>query len=222
MRIHRIGGRLSVPDPLPGLHLAEEGARLVVPLSLSALSLDLIIALAQRPHGVSASELARVVGGAPTSVQSSLRLLTDHGLVTRGGGARYRLSAQHPAAADAVALALRLAAPDAATRLVLRASDSVEFAVVDETSFVVGTRADAEPDSRAALDSSLATIRRDRPDVPPVLRFETEELRRILRSALALRRRVTAGEVVKGVLRPAGPSAASAYPRGPGSFTRTS
>jgi hypothetical protein len=163
--------------------------------------------------------LARIVDGPPTTVQNSLRQLVTHGLVTRDG-ARFILSELHPAAAEVVALGLRLPAPEAATRIVVRANTSIEFAVVDETGFIVGTRAEPGAESVALLDSSLATIRRGRPEVPPVLRFETHELGRILRSALGLRSRVAAADLVKGTVRPAGPLDGAAYPERPGPAAR--
>ena len=199
---------------------AEEDAQIATPLSLSALSLDLIIALAQRRGGIGSSELTRIVVGPPTTVQNSLRLLVAHGLVTRSG-TRFALARAHPAAGEAVALGLRLAPPGAAMRLVVRASDSVEVAIADEMGLIVGLRADADPESLALLDSSLATIGRDRSDVPQVLRFETRELARILHSALGLRSRVAVADIVKGTVRPAGPSDGDGYPERPGSFART-
>ena len=199
----------------------QEGAPIAAQLSLSALSIDLVVALAQRPAGVGAGELARIVRGAPTSVQNGLRLLAAHGLVLRGAS-RYAFVPGHPAAAELVALGLRLVAPEAAIGLVLRACDSVEFASVDLTGFVVGTRPDASSESMAILESSLATIRRDRENVPVVLRFDSDELTRILRSAIGLRLRVMTATILKGTVRPVGPSAATAYPRGPGSTPQNS
>ena len=197
----------------------EEDAQIATSLSLSALSLDLIVALAQRPDGLGAGELTRIVAGPPTTVQNSLRLLTTHGLVIRDGS-RFTLAGTHPAAAEVVALGLRLPPPDAATRIVVRANTSIEFAVADETGFIVGTRAEPDPEAVALLDSSLATIGRGRPEAPPVLRFETHELGRILRSAVALRRRVAAAEVIKGTVRAAGPLDDAAYPERPGPAAR--
>ena len=97
------------------LHSPAGGSPIAAPLSLSALSIDLVVALAQRPAGVGAGELARIVGGAPTSVQNGLRLLAAHGLVLRGAS-RYALVPGHPAAAELVALGLRLLAPESAIR----------------------------------------------------------------------------------------------------------
>ena len=135
---------------------------------------------------------------------NGIRLLAAHGLVTRAGS-RYGLARQHPAAAEAVALGLRLPSPEAAIRVVLRASDSIEFAVADEDGFVVGIRVSPTAVSLAALEASLATIRRDRPELPPILRFETPELARILHSAMGLRRRVASATLVKGTHLPVGP-----------------
>ena len=182
------------------------GSPIAAPLSLSALSIDLVVALAQRPAGVGAGELARIVDGAPTSVQNALRLLAAHGFVTRGSS-RFALARDHPAAAELVALGLRLPPPDAAIRLVLRASDIVDFAAVDNAGFVIGTRPGTGTALLDALDDALATIRRDRAESMSVLRFESGELGRILNAAVGLRRRVLEAQIIKGVVRPVGPSA---------------
>jgi hypothetical protein len=179
-------------------------ARINTPLSLSALSLDVVVVLSLRPQGASGGELARLTGAAPTSVQNTLRLLAGHGLVMRRS-AMHVLSFDHAAVPDIAAVGLRLRAPRDAMSLILRASDAVEFACVDAAGFVIGTRVHPDPASSAAFEAALATIRRDRPDVPVVLRFETEELARILHSALGLRTRVASAEVIKGLVRRVGP-----------------
>jgi hypothetical protein len=133
--------------------------------------------------------------------------MTAHGLFRRGSS-KYALAVDHPAAAEVVAVALRLPPPKAAIRLVLRASTTAEFACVDEAGFIVGTRSNPDAGSLAALDAALAMIRRDRPNAPSVLRFEIAELGRLLHSAPVLRTRVASAEVLKGVRR-VGPLAAS-------------
>jgi hypothetical protein len=166
------------------------------------------VALAQRPDGVGtgAAALARTTQGAPTSVQNSLRSLAAHGLVRRGPGG-YALAADQPAAEELIALGLRLAPPRAAIGLLIRANDSVEFACVDETGFIVGMQPNPAPDALARFETSIETIHRGRSDVPVVLRFDTDELARILRSALGLRTRVASAEIVKGGVRGVGPLA---------------
>lgn len=180
-------------------------------MSLSALSIDLVIALAQRPDGIGAGELARIVDGPPTSVQNALRRLTIHGLVTRRVS-RWTLESSHPAASELVSLGLRLAAPQEALRLVLCASDRVEFACMDGGGFIVGTGTRATPKAAGAFATSLEAIRRGREDVPIVLQFEIDELARIIHSAILLRTRIGSADVLKGGIRWAGPLAPDRYP----------
>ncbi len=191
-----------------------------VPLSISALSIDLLVALTQRPDGMGAGELGRLVDGAPTSVQSSLRTLATHHLIRRDG-AKYLLAADHPGVEELVAAGLRLSSPEEALRLVLRASDSVEFASQDAGGFVVGLREKPNPASMAALERSLATISRGRPiTVPTVLRFEIDELARIVHSAMGLRSRLRSATILKGAVRTPGPLVPMRYPNRPGRTAR--
>ena len=181
---------------------------MTAPLTLSALSLGLAVALAQRPDGSRAAELTRIAEAPHTSVQNSLRHLVAHGFV-RQSGPLFWLIADHPAASDLVNLGLRIPSPEAAIALVLRANDAVDFAFVDEIGFVVGERRADHPAAWLALDRSLTTIRRDR-DRPRIVRFETVELARILRSAMGLRARLARGEPLKGLLpRPRDPDSGS-------------
>jgi len=187
-----------------------------VPLSLSALSLDILIALDQAVGGLGAGPLGRVVDGPPTSVQNNLRVLLAHGLVQRTA-TRYSLVADAPAAEELAAAGLRLASPDAAIRLILRANPAVEFACQDPGGFVVGQATNADETAIVALERGIATIRRGRSAaVPPVLRFQIDELSRILHSAMGLRTRVASAVVVKGAVRAPGRSAALPYPIRPG------
>ena len=175
---------------------------------MSALSLEIVVALAQLPRGAGSSELARIVEGPKTSVQSALRLLVRHGIVAQANG-QFSLVDQRPGVAELVALGLRLGEPVDTIRLVLRASDVVEFACVDAGGFIVGERVRAEPDEAEAFESSLAAIARGRADTPIVLRFELDELARITHSAIGLRTRVAAAEILKGGIRRLGPSGAA-------------
>jgi hypothetical protein len=177
------------------------------------------VVLSQRPTGVGAGELARLADAPPTSVQNTLRLLVVNGLVSRRAS-RYFLSTDHPAVAEVVAVGLRLAPPQDALLLVIRASEYVEFASLDEAGFVIGTRTNPDPDSASAFEAAIATIRRDREDVPVMLRFETEELARILQSAVGLRTRIAAAHAVKGIVRRPGPLAMDRHTDGPGRSTR--
>jgi hypothetical protein len=177
------------------------------------------VVLSQRPTGLGAGELVRLTDAAPTSLQNTLRLLVANGLVGHRSS-RYFLSTDHPALAEVVATGLRLATPQDALLLVMRASEYVEFACIDEAGFVIGTQANADPDSAAAFEGAIATIRRDRGDVPVVLRFETEELARILQSAIGLRTRIASAQPVKGIVRRVGPLAVDRRPDGPGRATR--
>jgi hypothetical protein len=126
--------------------------------------------------------------------------------------AQFTLPDQRRGVKELVALGLRLPESDQAIRLVLRASDVVEFACVDAGGFIVGERARVEEGEAEAFEASLETIARDRADVLPVLRFELDELVRITHSAIGLRTRVAAAEIVKGGVRRLGPSAASSTP----------
>jgi hypothetical protein len=144
-------------------------------------------------------------------VQSALRVLVRHGLVVQSE-AQFTLADQRRGVKELVALGLRLPESDQAIRLVLRASNVVEFACVDAGGFIVGERARVEEGEAEAFEASLETIARDRADVLPVLRFELDELVRITHSAIGLRTRVAAAEIVKGGVRRLGPSAASSTP----------
>src|SRR5215210_1373052 len=118
-----LGGSVAAENgsPMPrsrprALHTwPQEGRRIAAAFTLSALGLDLIVALDQRANGTGSSELARIVGGAPTSVHHSLGLLVAHGIVRRQSSA-YTLASEHPAFAELVAVGLRLPAPTAAIR----------------------------------------------------------------------------------------------------------
>jgi hypothetical protein len=187
---------------------------MAAPLSISALSLDLAVALAQRPRGAGSTELARIVDGPKTTVQSALRVLAQHGLVARSGR-QFTLARQRPGVEELVTLALRLPEPEAAIRLVLRASDVVEFACIDPGGFIVGERLHVEGDEMEAFETSLQTIAQERADVLPVLRFELGELVRITHSAIGLRTRVAGAEIVKGRVRRLGPPAAPLPPEVP-------
>jgi hypothetical protein len=187
-----------------------------VPLSLSALSLDILVALDQAGSGLGSGPLGRVVEGPPTSVQNNLRALLAAGLVRRTA-TRYLLAVDAPGAVELVAAGLRLAVPEAAMRLVARANPAVEFASEDAGGFVVGLATNADEPSLAALDRAIATIRRDRPATfPPVLRFQMDELSRIIHSAIGLRTRLGAASVVKGAVRVPGRSAPVRYANRPG------
>jgi hypothetical protein len=186
------------------------------PLSLSALSVDILIALSNRADGIAAGELGRILDGAPTSIQNNLRVLTTHGLVQRQGS-RYVLVVDEPGVEELVAAGLRLARPEDAIRLVLRANTTVEFATYDLGGFIVGLRARPDIPSIDALERSIGTIRRNRPvAVPAILRFEMDELVRIMHAAVGLRTRIAAALVVKGVVRTTGRSLGVGYPYRPG------
>jgi hypothetical protein len=186
------------------------------PLSLSALSIDMLVALAQRPDGFGAGELGRIVEGAPTSIQNNFRVLLGHGLAERQGS-RYVLASDTPGVEELVGAGLRLAAPAQALRLVLRANSAVEFASEDLGGFIVGLRAKADPSAMEALERSIATVRRGRPvAVPAILRFEMEELSRIMHTAVGLRTRIASAMVLKGVVRSPGRSVPVRYPYRPG------
>jgi hypothetical protein len=128
----------------------------------------------------------------------------DHGLVERVGS-QYHLNSAARGAPEIVALGLRLPAPELAIRLVLRANEAVELAIFDPGGFVVGERGAGDGESLDRLDDALEAIRRDRADTPAVLRFQTGELARLIRTAIGLRSRVAMGEVVKGTVRRVGP-----------------
>jgi hypothetical protein len=188
----------------------------IVPLSLSAISLDIVVALAQRPDGMGAGELGRIVDGAPTSVQNNLRVLLAHGLIHRSAS-RYLLTVDQPGVEDLVAAGLRLSKAEAALRLVLRASESVDFACEDSGGFIVGMKAKVDPASMAALEQSLATVRRGRPvSVPAILRFDVDELTRLIHSAVGLRARIGSATVLKGFVRGPGRLVQVGYPYRPG------
>jgi hypothetical protein len=178
----------------------QEGSVIPAALSLSALTLDVVVALAQRPNGAGATDLARMVRGAPTSVQNCLKLLVTHGLLDRDG-LDYRLRREHPAMPELVALGLRLPDPLDAIRIVVRANDAVEFAAVDDGGYIVGTAASPSPAVAGILDDSLETIRRGRTPPPHILQFPMEDLVRILRSAMGLRGRLAAAQIEKGGIR---------------------
>jgi hypothetical protein len=178
--------------------------------------MDILVALDQAHQGLGAGPLGRIVDGPPTSVQNNLRGLVTAGLVKRAS-TRYVLTADAPAAEELVAAAMRLPVPEAAIRLVLRATPAVEFASEDPGGFVVALAMSADEAANAALERAVTTIRRGRPaTVPPVLRFSTDELGRILHSALGLRSRIAAATVVKGVIRTPGRSVHLRYSDRPG------
>ena len=88
---------------------------MAAPLTLSALSLELAVVLAQRPDGSRAADLTRIAEAPHTSVQNSLRHLVDHGFVRRSG-LLYWLVADHPAAPELVNLGLRVPPPKLRSR----------------------------------------------------------------------------------------------------------
>ena len=190
----------------------------IAALNLSALSLEIVVALGQRPSGMGAGELARITRGAPTSIQNQVRGLVGGQIVARDAG-RLALNPAHPARAELVALGLRLAPPRIAMRLVVSANPAVEFATVDDGGFVMALSDKPAVEDLATLDTALAIIRRDRADVPMIVRFSMEDLARILRSAVGLRTRIAAAELLKGVRR-TGPSGAMHRPFVPGRGTR--
>ncbi len=168
-------------------------------LTLSPLAMDLLVALSQRPDGSRAADLARIVAAPPTSVTGVLRDLGGHGVVTRNGWT-YHLATEHPAHHELLELCLRLPSPEFAIEIVLRANDAIEFACVDPGGFIASERS-AAPESQAALEMAIETIRRDRADAPYVLRFSVSDLNRIAQSAVGLRARLKAGRVLKGRVR---------------------
>jgi hypothetical protein len=137
--------------------------------------------------------------------------------IVRREGSAFMLLPERVGVRELVALGLRLPSPTEVIRVVLRANEAVEFACLDASGFVVGERGASTEHAVGLLDATLDDIRRDRTDaVPVVLRFETGELIRILRSAVGLRTRVAMAEVVKGSVRRMGPLPTGASPTGTG------
>jgi hypothetical protein len=180
------------------------------------LSFDILVALDQAGPGLGAGPLGRAIEGPPTSVQNNLRALVSSGLIRRSA-TRYQLVADAPGAEELVAAGLRLAVPEAAIRLIARANPAVEFASEDPGGFVLGLANAVDDMAIAALERAMTTIRRGRPaTVPPVLRFQMDELTRILHSAVGLRTRIGAASVVKGAVRAPGRSGPLRYADRPG------
>ncbi len=159
------------------------------PLALSALALNLVVVLSQRPSGSRANDLGRILAAPHTSVQTTLRHLEAHGLVRRDG-AGYWLRDDHPAMPEVVALALRLPPMADALALVVRANEAIEFACVDGIGFIVGERRALAPEAWVQFERALAEVRRDRDDAPLLVDFATADLARMLHSAVGLRTRI--------------------------------
>src|SRR5438876_1251141 len=108
-------------------------------LNISPAGLDLLLALSQRPSGTRLSELAEILAKPPSSIQSALRPLITYGVVVRTEGRRprYRAAADHPAQAEFVRLAGRLAEPRRAIEILLRANEAIGAAWRDEDGFIV-------------------------------------------------------------------------------------
>jgi hypothetical protein len=168
-------------------------------LALTAISLDIVIALRSDPDGLRLTQIAGAIGSPVSSVQAALRSLVQHGLAERVGPVppRYRLT-DHPAATPLERLALLLPEPAHVIGIVLRADPDVVYATVDRAGFVVGLEDGDRADGGTRLGEALSTVRGSRPDAPPVDISSMEELRRMLRVSLGLRARLDDAVAVKG------------------------
>lgn len=183
----------DAPDGIDG---ASAGRR----LTLTPISFDIVIALAQLPDGLRLSSLAHAIGSPVSSVQAALRVLVANRLAVRRGSSPpvYALAATHPAGRALQELALALPEPAHATAIAVRANPAVELAVVDSAGFLVGIASSGDAAARARLTDTLAAIRTRRPDVPPVELVDQAELTRHLAVSLGLRDRVRRAVVLKG------------------------
>jgi hypothetical protein len=168
-------------------------------------SLEVVIALHQRPEGARLTDLVSAVGLRARPVETILRRLIQVGLVDRERTRhpRYHLVRDHPATPELIGLALRVPAPARSLTVAVRASPAVWYAPADDDEFMVVHHDNSQPSALASLEEAFQVVSaRDRA-MPRVVRFSREEFLRLLRVAIAFRVRALALKPVKGnVLRP--------------------
>ncbi len=172
-------------------------------LIASPLALDLLLALTQRREGARLADLATAVGAPLTSAQRAIRVVLADRVVERHGRTRpfYRLRAEHPGLSVLIDLAYVASAAKRALRIILRASRAVEFAARDEMGYVIVRSAFADPTDVVELERGLARIRSRREEQLPVVSYEHDDLRELLREDPSPRERALRAEVVRGSVR---------------------
>lgn len=163
-------------------------------------SLEVVIALHQRPDGARLADLLSAAQLRPRRVETILRRLIELGLVERESvrHPRYRLVREHPAALELVGLALRVPRPERSLTVAVRASPAVWYAAADADEFMVVHHESSEPSTLARLEEAFQLVgARDRA-MPRIVRFSRNEFFRLLRVALAFRVRALALKPVKG------------------------
>jgi hypothetical protein len=167
---------------------------------VSAIGLDIVLAVSQVPNGLRLTEVATVIGSPVSSVQSALRTLDADGLVRRRGD-RYSLALDHHARDQMVALATVLPESGHVVAIIVRSNPAVRFAAADSSGFVV---VDGVPSSDAvrALDQQLDLIRATQPALPEILRLQFAEFERLLAVDLQFRSRMDTAVSLKGHVPP--------------------
>jgi hypothetical protein len=169
-------------------------------LTLSPIGFDIVLALSQAPDGLRLADIGRIIGSPVSSVQTALRILIANHLVDRAEAdpPRYGLSVEHPAREELASLATVLPEPAHAIGIILRANPAVRYAAVDSIGFLVAEGRDSDRAAVDALNRHLALVADARSDAPTLMRMTDEELGRLARVAMGLRKRVRQALTIKG------------------------
>ncbi|TMD30867.1 MAG: hypothetical protein E6I94_03950 [Chloroflexi bacterium] len=170
--------------------------------------LEAILVLGQRSTGARVTEVAGAAGDAsPSRIQVALARLVEAGIAERGPGRHpaYVLRADHAAAIELGALALRWPEPGRALDILGRANPAVWYMARSDDEAIVVLDDDAPPEAIALFEEGLARIAdRERP-MPHVVRFPRAEFLRLLQVAMGLRVRALTLRPTKGRLVVSGP-----------------
>lgn len=164
-------------------------------LLASRLSGLVASALAQHADGLGLTEIARAVGGRPSSVQRALDLLIEAGVVTRRDRPRPRFSlTETPAIEPLLALVSAITPTKEVVQAVVRANPGVEFASLDHDGVLLVTTWNVSNGAQSRLHRAIARLS------SPVTLLEHHDLRERLPDEPSLGERAAAGTILKGSL----------------------
>jgi hypothetical protein len=158
-------------------------------------ALGALLLVAQRPEGLRASEVARMLGISYTGAEKALAILTADGLSARQDH-RHRL-VESPRAREAIRFALAFLDKERALTALARANPAAEFCGLDDAGVLFVVRRFAEPSDEARLRDAIEILAQFHPAM--VIEFASkDDIRARLLDDVSVRRRAQNMGVLAG------------------------
>jgi predicted nucleotidyltransferase len=158
-------------------------------------ALGALLAVAQRPEGLRASETARILGSSYTGAEKALEILAADGLTTRQDH-RHRL-AESPRAREAIRFALAFLDAERVLTVLAHANPAVEFCGLDGAGVLFVVRRFADPSDEAHLRDAVEMLTQFQPTIA-IESVERDDIRARLLEDVEVRRRAQNMRVLAG------------------------